>query len=59
MSEQITQPVDALKALGMPMSAEQEATMRAICDEEVFACGCSVEKGHQTPCCQEAQVRTG
>jgi hypothetical protein len=48
-------PVDALKALGMPMTAEQEATMRAICDEEVFACGCSVKDGHVCEC-QEAKV---
>lgn len=30
-------PVDALKELGMPMTAEGEARMRAICDELVEA----------------------
>jgi len=31
----IQHPVDALKDLGMPMSPEREAEMRAICDEVV------------------------
>lgn len=58
MNERPQHPVDALKDLGMPMTPEQEAAMRAICDEEVYACGCSVN-GHKVPCCQEAQVTTG
>lgn len=37
-------PVDALKALGMPMTPEQEAAMRAICDEEVCGCDCEDDK---------------
>jgi len=47
-------PVDALKDLGMPMTPEHEAELRAICDEPVAACRHGVI-GHCYACQCEAE----
>lgn len=51
MSEKPVHPVDAMKAFGVSMTAEQEAEMRAYCDEEVCSsCGCDAGEDHADSC---------
>lgn len=48
MNETPQHPVDALKAIGLPMTPEQEAAMRAIFDEEVIVHRITGEDGEDS-----------